>query len=141
MHQVWGAYALDVGCICTGCGVHMHSTRVHMRSVRNANVDVGTHIDRNELCATLSYDSTMFFRTGFTVRISDCILSVSKIVCCALPLVHMRSLTSAYAPTWGAYALELGCICTGVGVHMHSVWGAYAPAVGCTWCSHDKFSY
>ena len=32
---------------------------------------------------------------------------------------------------WGAYALDVGCICTGCGVHMHSLWVAYAPALGC----------
>ena len=32
---------------------------------------------------------------------------------------------------WGAYALDVGCICTGSGMHMHWMWGAYALGVGC----------
>ena len=142
MHQVWGAYALDVGCICTGCGVHMHSLWVayYAPALGCICTPLGCICARSET-QTLMLEPALIE--------TNCVQHHPMTQLCSseldLPFVFLivsyRCQRLFAALPRQCICIHLGCICTRVGVHMHRSWGAYAPAVGCTWCSHDKFSY
>ena len=126
MHSLWVAYAPALGCIiCTplGCICARSETQTLMLAPALIETNCVQHHPMTQLCSSELDLPFVFLIVSY--RCQRLFAALSHWCICAPSPVHMHPLGVHMHSSWGAYAPELGCICTRSGVHMRWLWGAH----------------